>query len=159
MVITAGEILFLDTNILLTATDESRSHHKFARTVIASHQRIGLHLGISGQIIREYLVVATRAPEVNGLGIEPADALSNVNEFSKRLLFFDETEAASIQLRLLTNNYQLIGTRIHDANVVATMLTHGLSKLVTENQADFSVFSDVETIDLPEFYQIVSVSA
>jgi predicted nucleic acid-binding protein len=156
MEITPGEILFLDTNILLTATDESRAHHVLARNMIASHQRIGLHLGISGQIIREYLVVATRAPEVNGLGMEPAEAIKNVQAFNERLLFFDETEAGSIRLRHLTNGYQLIGTRIHDANVVATMLSHGLSKLVTENRADFSVFSEVKTIALPEFHQFMS---
>lgn len=158
MEVTPGDLLFLDTNILLTATDESRVHHELARDVITLQQRIGLHLGISGQIIREYLVVATRDAEVNGLGMEPADAIKNVQAFNERLLFFDETEAGSIRLRHLTNSYRLIGTRIHDANVVATMLSHGISKIVTESRADFSVFSEVETIDLPEFHQIVSES-
>ena len=148
MKITPGDILFLDTNILLTATDQSRAHHELAWDLIASNQRIGLHFGISGQIIREYLVVATRALDINGLGMEPADALSNVNEFSKRLLFFEESEVVSHQLQILTRKYQLVGTRIHDANVVATLLTHGLAKLVTENPVDFSVFSEVETTDL-----------
>ena len=158
MEIKVGEILFLDTNILLIATDESRPYHEIARKVIATHGRSGLHLGISGQIIREYLVVATRAPEANGLGMEPADAIKNVQAFNERLLFFDETEAGSIRLRHLTNGYRLIGTRIHDANVIPTMLSHGISKLVTENRADFSVFSEVETADLPEFHQFMSGS-
>ena len=158
MEITVGEILFLDTNILLTATDESRQHHQFARHVITAHQRSGFHLGISGQIIREYLVVATRSPEANGLGLDLADALNNAEAFSQRLVFFEETEAVSNRLNLLIKNYRLIGTRIHDANVVATMSTHGLSKLITENQADFSVFSEVGILGLPEFYEILSDS-
>jgi predicted nucleic acid-binding protein len=158
MEIRAGDILFLDTNILLTATDESRTHNKIARDLIASHHRIGLHFGISGQVIREYLVVATRTPNVNGLGMESADALSNVSEFSKQLLFFEESEVVSHQLQLLTRKYQLVGTHIHDANVVATLLAHGLSKLVTENPVDFSVFSEVETTDLLGFSAMVRQS-
>jgi len=158
MEITVGEILFLDTNILLIATDESRPHHRLARRIITAHNRSGIHLGISGQIIREYLVVATRSQEANGLGLDSADALNNTEAFRQRLVFFDETEAVSIKLRLLTKNYRLIGKRIHDANVVATMLTHSLSKLITENQGDFSVFSEVETVGLPEIYQIVGES-
>ncbi len=158
MEITVGEIVCLDTNILLIATDESRPHHQLARQVIATHNRSGIHLGISGQIIREYLVVATRVPEDNGLGLGSDEALSNVEVFRQRLVFFDETEAVSNELRSLIGSCELTGKRIHDANVVATMLTHGLSKLITENQGDFSVFSEVETIGLPEIYEIVSDS-
>jgi hypothetical protein len=38
------------------------------------------------------------------------------------------------------------------------MLTHGLLKLITENQGDFSVFSGIETVGLAEIYQIVTAS-
>jgi predicted nucleic acid-binding protein len=79
MEITAGDILFLDTNILLTATDQSRQHHHLARELIISHQRSGLHFGISGQIIREYMVVATRPVEARGLGLSPNDTIHNAD--------------------------------------------------------------------------------
>ncbi len=159
MEITVGEILFLDTNVLLTATDESRQHHRFAKHLIASHHRSGFHLGISGQIIREYLVVATRAQDVNGLGLEPTDALKNVEVLRQRLVFFDETEAASNELMQVISKYLLIGKRIHDANVVATMPAHGLSKLITGNRRDFSSFQGVETVGLAELSRIVGSSA
>ena len=158
MEITVGEILFLDTNILLIATDESRPYHRFAKRIIATHNRSGIHLGISGQIIREYLVVATRVPEANGLGLGSDEALSNVEVFRQRLVFFDETEAVSNELRSLIGSCELTGKRIHDANVVATMLTHGLSKLITENQGDFSVFSDIKTAGLAEISPIIIAS-
>jgi predicted nucleic acid-binding protein len=158
MEINVGEILFVDTNVLLTATDESRPHHRLARQVLSSHHRSGIHLGISGQILREYLVVATRGLGANGLGLEAADALSNAREFRRRLLFFDETEAVSDTLRTLTGRHRLTGTRIHDANVAATMLTHGLSKLVTENQEDFSCFPELQTAGIAELHGLLSGS-
>jgi predicted nucleic acid-binding protein len=155
MAIKAGEILFLDTNILLIATDESRPYHELARKVIATHGRSGLHLGISGQIIREYLVVATRSQESNGLGLDSSDAVDNTEIFKQRLIFFEEIENVSNRLRSLTKKYQLSGKRIHDANIVATMLTHSLTKLITENPEDFTVFSDTETLGLSEVYQFL----
>lgn len=49
----------LDTNILLTATDEGRAEHERALDVINGWPAHGTTLYTSGQIIREYLSVAT----------------------------------------------------------------------------------------------------
>jgi predicted nucleic acid-binding protein len=155
MEITAGEIFFLDTNILLTATNEARQHYQLARDLIISHHRSGLHLGISGQIIREYMVVATRPPQANGLGLSPNDTIHNVGEFRERLLFFPESEEVSNELRVLVKEYRLSGTRIHDANVAATMSAHGVTKLITENTDDFSAFSTIQTFDLSTIHRMI----
>ena len=57
---TAGEILFADTNVFLSATDRSREHHAEARELLQAAGAGKAVLAVSGQIIREYLVVATR---------------------------------------------------------------------------------------------------
>ena len=36
-----GEVVFVDTNVLLSATDESRSHHREACRLIAESRRAG----------------------------------------------------------------------------------------------------------------------
>ena len=158
MEISLGEILFLDTNILLTATEESRPHHRLAKELIASIHQRGIHLGYSGQIMREYLVAATRPPDANGLGMKPADALANADIFGQRLVFFEETETAANQLKQLIKKRQVKGTSIHDANVVATMLAHGISKLITENQEDFSSFSEIKVLRLTDLDGITTGS-
>jgi len=38
------------------------------------------------------------------------------------------------------------GKQIHDANIVATMLSHGVTRLVTENTTDFKRFADLITV-------------
>jgi predicted nucleic acid-binding protein len=159
MDIAKGEILFLDTNILLSATDESRPNHRLARHVIGSIYHHGIHLGISGQVMREYLVVATRAQEANGLGLSPTDALNNIDIMRQRLVFFEEIEGVANELRDLMMKHQLSGVKIHDANVAATMLTHNITKLITENPRDFSIFSEIQTTTLPELQEIISGSA
>ena len=60
MVPVAGDILFVDTNVLLTTTDESRPQHGDAGRLLNEPGHHGLHLTASGRSLREYLVVATR---------------------------------------------------------------------------------------------------
>ena len=61
---TAGELLLDDTNVFLSATDRSRKHHAEARELLQAAGAGKAILAVSGQIIREYLVVATRPVEV-----------------------------------------------------------------------------------------------
>ncbi len=148
MTVKVGDILFLDTNVLLTATDESRSWHEHAGAVLSDAGRKGVHLAVSGQIAREYLAVATRPPDVNGLGLDSIDALSNVAAFLKRTVLYGETEGVARRLCQLVREYSLRGKRIHDANVVATMLVHGLDTLVTQNPDDFAPFQGIEVVSI-----------
>ena len=157
MAIRAGDVLFLDTNVLLAATDEGRAQHRLAQEVLVSANRHGYHLGVSGQVLREYLVVATRPLEVNGLGLSPGDALRNVDEFRRRSVLYDETEAVSDRLRQLVRDHEPRGKRIHDVSVVATMLTHGLTHLVTQNSGDFAGLPGVDILSLADVRKAMSI--
>jgi predicted nucleic acid-binding protein len=148
MGIKTGETLFLDTNVLLTATDRSRTDHLAARRIFSISRRGGFHLALSGQVIREYLVVATRPMDANGLGLSVSDALRNAEEFRRRTVLLEESEAVSKRLGALVAASGVSGTRIHDANIVATMLTHGTTLLVTQNRGDFTRFPDVNPFDI-----------
>ena len=146
----AGNRLFVDTNVLLTATDESRPLHSRAVQLLAGSVSQELSLAASGQVVREYLVVATRPIEGNGLGLSVLDAEANVNEFLRRLELYDETEEVSRRLRQLAITHSLRGKRLHDANIVATMSVHGISKLITQNGGDFSPFEDIAIVTIPD---------
>ncbi len=66
----------LDTNVLLAATDQARQEHEQAVAVINVWPASGLVLYTSGQILREYLAVATRPVDQNGLGMAQPDAVA-----------------------------------------------------------------------------------
>ncbi len=70
--------VMLDTNVLLAATDESRTEHHAALTILNDWPAGATTLCASGQILREYLAVATRPADRNGLGLKLSDALGNV---------------------------------------------------------------------------------
>jgi predicted nucleic acid-binding protein len=140
----------LDTNILLTATDEGRVGHERALDVINGWPAQGTTLYISGQIIREYLSVATRPAAHNGLGLTVPDALDNAREFRSRMLLLAEDAKVADRLAELLEETKSSGKQVHDANVVATMLVHGVDTVVTLNTGDFARFSQhVQVSGLP----------
>jgi predicted nucleic acid-binding protein len=94
-------------------------------------------------------VVATRPPEVNGLGLGIGDALANVGAFRSRMRLLPESEQTWDRLRALVARYGCQGKQIHDANLIATALAADVAKLVTANVRDFVRFApEVEVLDL-----------
>ena len=89
------------------------------------------------QVIREYLVVATRPVNANGLGMLLGDALENVKEFRKTIrLLPEERPVLPAFLRLLAAT-RCSGARIHDAHLVATAVVHRIRTIASLNPDDF----------------------
>lgn len=149
MVATDDKSCFVDTNVLLAGTDESRSHRGAALAFLESGLAGEQCLFASGQIFREYLVVGTRPVEANGLGLIPAAALANIREFQSCIQLLDENTDVAERLLGLVSTHQLKGKRIHDANIVATMRAHGLARIQTNNPEDFAPFEGIEVESFP----------
>ena len=88
-------------------------------------------------------MVATRPLTSNGLGLEPAEAVANVSAFRLLMPCLSENDEVQKKLAELTSTYECTGVVIHDANIVATALTHGIRAIVTENLVDFRRFKDI----------------
>lgn len=136
----------LDTNILLAASDAGRAEHSGARIALDEWPARGTTLYTSGQILREYLAVATRPPQRNGLGLDQADSVTNMRALSERLRVLAENEKVHLQLLALLDGISCGGKQVHDANIVATMLVHGVDTIVTTNVDDFARFEQRITI-------------
>ncbi len=139
---------FVDTNVLLTATAPAREGHRVALALLNTGfaER---SLFLSGQVLREYLVVATRPTAVNGLGLSMAEALGNARQFLAGANFLSEDAAVRDALLRLLDAVPCSGKQVHDANIVATMLAHGLTVLVTLSPKDFVRFApDIQVIGL-----------
>jgi predicted nucleic acid-binding protein len=133
--------VMLDTNVLLAATDEDRAEHRYALALLndwAAGERTDLCT--SGQVLREYLTVATRAVAKNGLGLKLPDALGNVRAIRERTTLLSEDARVTDRLLALLADVECLGKQVHDANLVATMLVHGVGAVVTMNLEDFARF-------------------
>lgn len=130
---------FVDTNVLLTCTSTRRPGHAAALELLETGfaER---SLFLSGQVLREYIVVATRPPAVNGLGLTSAQALGNARQFLDRATFLREDEAVRDALLRLLDRVPCSGKQVHDANIAATMVAHRIGVLLTLNPRDFERF-------------------
>ena len=136
-------VALVDTNVLLTATTPSRQFHRNARKLFVEWPRVKRRLCTNPQILREYLVVATRPIENNGLELSLEDALANVDVFGRRMRFLDEKGQVFRRLESLLREVPCSGKQVHDANIVASALAHGVSTIITENSGDFRRWRDV----------------
>lgn len=136
----AAERVVIDTNVLLAATDEGRADHDDAIGSLNAWPELGMTLYSSGQILREYLAVTTRPVAQNGLGITRLDAVANVRRLRTRLHLLAEDEKVADRLLELLDVVECAGKQVHDANVVATALVHGVNTIATLNVADFARF-------------------
>lgn len=142
---TDAEPSFVDTNILLAATDTDRSGHANSQKLLGRGLNGELRLFACGQILREYLVVATRPVENNGLGLTPEKALDNIQSFRRCIRLLDENDATTRRLEALIAASRLKAKRIHDANIVSIMIENGLHELFTLNPDDFKPFPTIIT--------------
>lgn len=144
-----GNALFLDTNVLLSASTPARPLQRQALSALEDLPNRGVLLCTSGQVLREYLAVATRTLDENGLQLKPEAALDNVDAFRARMRLLEENVTVLDALETLLRETSCSGKRVHDANVVATMIAHGVEQLLTANVADFRRFAArVKVVDL-----------
>ena len=132
--------MFVDTNVLIYSTRPSSSFHRRARSELAKAAGLSLGLTISRQVMREYLAVVTRP----GGGSEPiamAAALADVERFAAAFDLLEDGPEVGARLAELCREVALAGRQVHDANIVATMLAHGETRLLTANQGDFRRFA------------------
>jgi predicted nucleic acid-binding protein len=145
MATTSVSRLFVDTNVLIYATDPVSPWHPIALTSLQEARRNAAELCVSPQIIREYVAAATRAALTGG-GSATAGILNNMHTFRTDFTVLDDTPRVLDQLAYLISTVAVAGKQVHDANIVATMLSHGVHHLLTHNTADFVRFGQLMTI-------------
>lgn len=143
-----AEALFVDTNVLVYANVAEAPLHQEALSALQSAREAGRTLWISRQVLREYLVTLTRPQAFTTA--PRATVLEQVRLFVERFLVADDSEAVTAKLLDLMGDIPGGGKQVHDANIVATMLTYGIPALLTHNGRDFERFGDrirIEVLD------------
>lgn len=136
-----GDKAFVDTNILLRATVVNIPLHQECETLIKKMWSENIDLWISRQVIREYLVQVTH-PHTLAVPLSIDQVMQQISIIQTLFHVADDIYQTTSQLIFLLQNYSIRGKQIHDANIVATMLTYGIDTLLTLNIEDFKRFQD-----------------
>ncbi len=145
MATTGGERVFIDTNVLIRANARSAPLHVEALQAIEVREQAGIDLWISRQVLREYLAVLTR-PQAFTAPIAIKKLAPQVRLFETHFFVAAEGPSVTAQLLSLLESIPAGGKQIHDTNIVATMLVHGVRQLVTHNPDDFARFAHLITV-------------
>jgi predicted nucleic acid-binding protein len=150
MTTTVDDPIFVDANVLVYAASQSAPLHELAVRAVSDHQQAGQSLAVSRQILREYLAVMSR-PQFFQKPPPVADLVADIQDFAQRFLIIEDGPKVTAHLLDLLTTIPVGGKQIHDANIVATMLAHGIPRLLTHNVGDFKRFSTlIEILPLVE---------
>lgn len=145
MATTDADGLFVDTNVLVHANVAEAPLHLAALKALADARDGGCGLWISRQVIREYLVVMTRPQTFASLPRKII--LDQIQAFGDHFSIAEDSALVTEHLLRLLTDHDVGGKRIHDANIVATMLALGIPKLLTHNVADFARFNGLIQVE------------
>ncbi|GAX42345.1 hypothetical protein NIES4075_33460 [Tolypothrix sp. NIES-4075] len=137
--------VFLDTNILVYASQTQFPFHQAAMQAIQSFYDAGAELWISRQVLREYLATLTRPQQFT----EPMPIeilVQDVRYFQNRFRVAEDNLLVTERLLSLMSEIPSGGRQVHDANIVATMLVYHIPQLLTHNTGDFARFSTLITV-------------
>lgn len=141
--------LFIDTNILIYSTNSSSPWQRIALQTLEKARNQNIELVISQQILREYLATSTRI-SVESKEFTLEDILENIEIFRNEFTTLDVRPTVFDKLIELVQEFPTAGKQVHDANIVATMLVHGVGHLLTQNVDDFNRFSKKITVLSPD---------
>jgi predicted nucleic acid-binding protein len=129
--------LFVDTNVVVHATRQASRFHASSRAALERLAETDEPIRVGRQILREHLAATTR-PQPGIVPLTMAQALADVVGFADAFEVLEDGPAVLQELIALCRAVPLGGRQVHDANIVATMLAHGETRLLTCNVADFT---------------------
>jgi len=134
----------VDTGVLLRLFDRVDPAHAEIRLSLQRLRQEGHELAAASQNIAEFWNVSTRPASARGGYGQSVETTERRVSFLERFgVIHKESEAAYEEWRRLLVEHQLQGLSVHDARLVALMLTNGITHIVTLNAKDFARYPGI----------------
>ena len=146
----------VDTGVWLRLFDRTDAEHANIRTALQRLRSGGHSFATCTQNIAEFWNVSTRPKTARGGYGKSVDVTERRVEFIERFAtVLDDSPAAYQHWRTLLSQYQIQGTTVHDARLVALMHIAGIQNIVTLNVGDFARYQGL-SISRPKDIAAVS---
>jgi predicted nucleic acid-binding protein len=137
----------VDSNVLLRLVYRCDAMHTDAQNAYTILREEDRALFIVPQNLIEFWAVATRPVSANGLGLTVEEAARESSLLKGLLTLEPDTPAIYTTWEKLVVKYQVKGKQAHDTRLVAAMVVHQITHLLTFNTDDFKRFSEISAID------------
>jgi predicted nucleic acid-binding protein len=138
--------VLLDTNILLRLLDPADLEYAVVRSAVNSLAARGDELCFVSQNLVEFWNVCTRPADKNGFGLTGAEADVRAKLIESRFTLLPDTARIQPEWRRLVVACSVSGVQVHDARLVAAMLAHGVTHLLTLNDQDFARYPGISVL-------------
>ena len=149
-------MILIDTNVLLRSEqaqsqDYATAHQALAR-LFANKQGV-----LFPQVLTEYWCVCTRPPgKDNGFGWTCAATEERIEAWKQAYRLLRDQPEIYEQWQSLVSRYEVKGKKVHDARLVATLLVHSLTHILTFNVRDFRRFQEITVVHPNAIEELVS---
>ena len=123
------------------------AHYATAVSASDSLDALGHTKVIVPQVVYEFWAVATRPVQVGGLGLASAETESKLEGVLSTFLLLRDERKVYECWRELVADHDVKGKQVHDTRLVAAMLRHDISHLLTFNGADFARYSEITVVE------------
>ena len=135
-------VYLLDTNIIVRLPQRTDPAHTLVRTALRRLWQRGEALSYTSQNLVEFWNVNTRPPGARGgygLSLSETDRRARLIERFYTLL--PDSPAVHQEWRRLVVAHSVSGVQVHDARLVAFMLVHSVTHVLTLNPGDFARYA------------------
>ncbi|AUT02833.1 PIN domain nuclease [Nostoc sp. CENA543] len=136
----------VDSNVLLRLVYRLDPMHKDAEKAYVLLRRSNESLYVVSQNLIEFWAVATRPTSANGLGLTIEEVAHESSLLKSLFALKSDTPEIYTTWEQLVIKYQVRGKQVHDTRLVAAMIVHQISHLLTFNTDDFKRFTEITAI-------------
>ena len=137
----------VDTNVLLGSIDDEHVAQPIAQKGLFALRDRGEKLSVFPQNLIEFWAVATRPVANNGLGLNTAEAEKELINLKKLFVLLPDTPDIFPEWERTVLQFKVSGKQAHDARLVAAMIVHDLTHLLTFNTTDFKRFTTITAVN------------
>jgi predicted nucleic acid-binding protein len=139
-----------DTNVVFRRVLASDPWYSLVKSAVDLLLLRGETIYACAQNLIEFHALATRSVEANGLGMTCTDARDQARVIESVFPLLPDIAAIYPQWCSLIDAHDVTGRQVYDARLVAGILAHGITHLLTLNPAHFRRFSEVTVVEPAE---------
>ena len=135
-----------DTNNLLRFAIRADVQHAVVLSAIKKLKANGDKIYILPQTCVEFWNVCTRPTARNGFGLTVQQASHSLRLVERIFPLLPDNSNVHQEWRKLVVRFGVSGVQVHDARIVAAMLVHQITHILTFNISDFTRYSSIGII-------------
>lgn len=130
-------VYLTDTNVLLGVAHRVEARYPIVQEAVHKLWADGHELQTTSQNFSEFWNVSTRPANRNGFGRTPSEADVLLQDLERLFPLLQDSPDVYPEWRQLIVKYNVSGVQVHDARLVAAMIVHDITHILTFNTKDF----------------------